>query len=201
MPVQPDIPTSVALAQMLENAPKDRIELGWLIDHLGKRSFGLLLLILSVAGLAPGIATFIGLVIAIPAVEMMLGRERPALPRFLTSRSVPTEKFARVARRFIPLFRAMEALIRPRFHTSFPLLKRLVGAVVFALATTLFAPFPLNILPTLAIMLIAFAYLQEDGLLLFISLAAAAASLSLTSAAIVATAHATGFLHRLWLRA
>jgi hypothetical protein len=93
----------------------------------------------------------------------------------------------------------MEALIRPRFHTSFPLLKRLIGIVVLLLAITLFAPFPLNIAPTLAIMLIAFSYLQEDGLLLFISLAAAAASLSITGAAVMATVRITGSLHRFWM--
>jgi hypothetical protein len=201
MPVQPDVPTSVALAQLLEEAPRDQVTLGWLIDHLQKRAFGLLLLILSVLGLAPGVATIIGLVIAIPAVELMLGRETPTLPRFLTARSMPTPKFAAAVNRLIPFFRTMETIVRPRFQLPFRTTNGLVGLLVFLLAITLFAPFPFNIIPTLVIMLIAFSYLQEDGVFLCISFAAAVLSLSFTDAIVLAALRATGFLHDLWLRA
>jgi hypothetical protein len=200
MPVQPDIPTSVALAQLLEQAPRDRVSLGWLIDHLGKRAFGLLLLILSVIGLAPGVATIIGLVIAIPAVELMLGRKTPTLPQFLTKRSIATPKFAAAVNRLIPFFRAMEKIVRPRFHLPFRVTNGLVGFLVFLLAITLFAPFPFNIIPTLVIMLIAFSYLQEDGVFLCISFVAAIASLSFTHVVVLAALRATGFLHDLWQR-
>lgn len=199
MPIQPDIPTSVALVQLTEQAPADKVSLGWLIDHLQKRAFGLLLLILSVLGLAPGVATFIGFVIAIPAVEMMLGRQRPVLPGFLTRRAVSTKTFVHVVGRLIPFFRYLEMMVRPRFHVTFRAANQVVGVVVFLLAITLFAPFPFNILPTLAIMLISFSYLQEDGVLLCISLVAALLSLGFTDALLLAAIRATGFLHRLWL--
>ncbi|HEY2034927.1 MAG TPA: exopolysaccharide biosynthesis protein [Rhizomicrobium sp.] len=198
MPVEPDVPTSVALAQLLAQAPKEQVTLGWLIDHLQKRAFGLLLLILSVLGLAPGVATIIGLVIAIPAVELMLGRKTPSLPQFLTKRSISTAKFAGAVNRLIPLFRAMETIVRPRFHLPFRTTNELVGLLVFLLAITLFAPFPFNIIPTLVIMLISFSYLQEDGVFLCISFVAAILSLSFTNALVLAALRATGFLHRIW---
>ena len=198
MAIQPDVPTSVTLTQLLEQAPKDQVSLGWLIDHLQKRSFGLLLLILSVLGLAPGVATFIGFVVAIPAVEMMLGRERASLPGFLMRRSLSAEKFSHAVSRIVPVFRYLESVIRPRFYVTFHASNRLVGFVVFLLAITLFAPFPLNILPTLAIMLISIAYLQEDGMFLCISLVAAALSLAFTDALLFAAVRATGALRGLW---
>jgi hypothetical protein len=199
MAIEPDVPTSVALLQLVEQAPKDKVSLGWLIDHLQNRSFGLLLLILSVLGLAPGVATFIGVVIAIPAIELMLGKKRPVLPRFLTARSLSTEKFAHIVNRIVPYFRYMETMVRPRFHVTFRAANWVVGLVVFLLAITLFAPFPFNILPTLAIMLISFAYLQEDGALLCISLVLAVLSLVFTDRLVLAAVRATGFVHGLWM--
>jgi hypothetical protein len=199
MPLQPDVPTSVALAQLLEQAPKDGVSLGWLMDHLQKRAFGLLLLILSILGLAPGVATVIGLVIAIPAIELMLGRKTPALPQFLTKRSIATDKFAAAVNRMIPFFRYMEVIVRPRFPLPFRVTNELVGLLVFLLAITLFAPFPFNIIPTLVIMLIAFSYLQEDGVFLCLSFVAAIASLCFTNVVALAALRATGFLHKLWL--
>jgi hypothetical protein len=49
-----------------------------------------------------------------------------------------------------------------------------------------------NVIPALAIMLIAFAFLEEDGVLLCIALAAAAVSLAITAAAIWGTIEASG---------
>jgi len=198
MSVQPDIPTSVALTQLLAQTPANQVSLGWLIEHLQKRAFGLLLLILSLLGLAPGVATIIGLVIAIPAVELMLGRKTPVLPRFLTKRSISTEKFKAAVIRLIPIFRYMETIVRPRFHLPFRITNELVGLLVFLLAITLFAPFPFNIIPTLVIMLISFSYLQEDGVFLCVSFVAAILSLSFTDVMAVAALRATHFLHNIW---
>jgi hypothetical protein len=91
----------------------------------------------------------------------------------------------------------METMVRPRFHVTFRATNWVVGLVVFLLAITLFAPFPFNILPTLAIMLISFAYLQEDGALLCISLVLAILSLVFTDRLVIAAVRATGFVHGL----
>jgi hypothetical protein len=92
----------------------------------------------------------------------------------------------------------MEALIRPRLQTPFPATKRLVGLVVLLLAATLIWPFPFSqVIPALVIMLISFAYLEEDGVLLGISLAAALLSFFITTATIWATVRATGLIERL----
>ncbi len=197
--VQPHVPTSVALAQLLEEAPRDHVNLGWLIGRLEKRSFGLVMLLLALVGLAPGAGIFIGILLAFPAVQMILGRESPTLPRFLASRSISTRHLERLAGRTIPLFERMEALIRPRLHTPFQATKRLIGFIVLLLAATLIWPFPFShIIPALVIMLISFAYLEEDGVLLCISLAAALLSFSITAATVWATVSATDLIERLW---
>ena len=58
--VQPHVPTSAALAQLLNEAPQDRVTLAWLLGRLQKRSFGLLMLLLALLGLVPGAGVFIG---------------------------------------------------------------------------------------------------------------------------------------------
>ena len=96
----------------------------------------------------------------------------------------------------------MEKVIRPRLHTPFQATKRLVGFVVLLLAATMIWPFPFShVMPTLVIMLISFAYLEEDGVLLCISLGAALLSLSITGAIVWAMVEATSVVERLWMGA
>lgn len=198
--MQRHVPTSVILAQLLDEAPRDYVSLAWLIGRFQKRSFGLVMLLLALVGLVPGTGIFIGVLLAFPAAQMLLGRETPTFPRFLATRRIATRHIARLATRTIALFRRMEALIRPRLHTPFQATKRLVGFIVLLLAATLIWPLPLShIVPALVIMLISFAYLEEDGVLLGISLAAALLSLSITATTVWATVRATGLIERLWM--
>jgi len=194
----PHVPTSVALMRLLNDAPADRVSLAWLIGRLGKRSFGLLVLIVAFLGLAPAVAMLAMLLLPFPAIQMVLGHERPNLPHFLARQSIPTRRLSRLAAWSIPSLRRMEVFIHPRWPTPLEATKRLVGLTILLLAVTLIAPFPFNIIPTLVIILIAFAYLEEDGMLLCISMVAAALSFSITAGTVMATMRATGFLERLW---
>lgn len=49
------VQTSDLLKRLLNEAPKDKVDLDWLLGHLQKRAFGLLLLILAIAILVPGL--------------------------------------------------------------------------------------------------------------------------------------------------
>jgi len=196
--LSPHVPTSVALMRLLDDAPADRVSLAWLIGRLGKRSFGLLVLIVAFLGLAPAVAMLAMLLLPFPAIQMVLGHERPNLPHFLARQSIPTRRLSRLAAWSIPSLRRMEVFIHPRWPTPLEATKRLVGLTILLLAVTLIAPFPFNIIPTLVIILIAFAYLEEDGMLLCISMVAAALSFSITAGTVIATMRATGFLERLW---
>ena len=122
--------------------------------------------------IVPGVGSIASLIVLFPSVEMMLGRSRPTFPQFLSRRPFDFKRFKRLAERVQPALRAIENLSRPAAAG------RLVGAVVFLLALSAVWPLPLvNVIPGAIIVLIAIAYLQEDGLLL--AVAAAAAFLSL----------------------
>jgi hypothetical protein len=159
--------TSDLLKRLIDEAPKDTVDLDWLLGHLQKRAFGLLLLILAIAMIIPGLGIVASVAIVFPATEMMLGRDRPTLPRFLTKRPFATQRFTTWATRALPVLRAVERVSRSRWHTPPGATKRAVGLLVLLLAISGIWPLPLiNVLPAVTIAVLAIALLQEDGLLL-----------------------------------
>ncbi len=174
--INPHTPTSEVLRGLLAEAPADWVSFGWLLDKLHKRSFGIVLLLLALIGLAPGTSPVVGLLLTIPAIQMILARESPAFPRIIASRRFSTRRLVRLVDRAVPVLRRMETVIHPRWKTPFEATTRVVGLVVLALTSVFFVPIPLsNVVPAVTIMLIALAYLEEDGVLLALSLTAAAA--------------------------
>ena len=80
-------------------------------------------------------------------------------------------KPANMLKRIIPALRYLERFIRPRWPTPFEITKRVIGGFVLLLGGCLLAPLPLSNVPvSLTIVLLAFAYLEEDGILLALAL-------------------------------
>jgi hypothetical protein len=170
--------TSQLLEELVSKAPDGPVDLDWLLRHLDRRSFGLILLLLGLLVIVPGVATVATVMLVFPAVEMMLGRSGPDFPRFLSKRQFDFTRFKRFSEAVQPALRAIERFSRPRWTLPHAIAGRLVGAVIFVLALSAMWPLPLvNVLPGVVIVLIAIAYLQEDSLLLAISICATAVSL------------------------
>ena len=163
------------LQELLDEAPADHFTLAWLTNNLHKRSFGIIMLLIALVAIAPGLSIIAGLLLMIPAVQMIAGKAAPVFPRHIAARSLPTRHLAAAVQRSIPVLRYLERVIHPRWHTPLESTKRLVGAVVLILSTTLvLVPIPLsNVVPASVIALISLAYLEEDGVLLSIALLAA----------------------------
>ncbi len=197
-PASPRAPTSVVLDRLLDGAGDEHVTLAWLIDNLRERSFGIVLLIMGLVALVPGASIFIGALLAIPAIQMMLGRSGPVFPGFIARRRLPTRRLARLIARINPVLRRMERVIRPRWSTPVTATKRVVGGVVLLLGITLMAPIPFShVIPALVIVQLSFAYLEEDGLALCIAGVAALASLTFAAATIWAAIRGIDFLGRL----
>ena len=166
------IHTSVVLQRLHNEAPSGHFTLYWLMGHLRKRSFGMIMLLLALVAMVPGISIVAGLLLMIPAFQMLAGRLAPIFPRRIANRPLPTRHLAALVQRAVPVLRYLEKIVHPRWPTPFEATKRLVGIVVMILSTAVvFAPVPLsNVVPALLIALISLAYLEEDGLLLSIAL-------------------------------
>lgn len=180
--VDPRVPTSQALRDLLNGADPERVTLRWLLDSLNERSFGIVMLLLGLVALIPGTSGIVGLLVAVPAVQMILGRKAPIFPGFVSRRQISTQRLARLIARIDPVLRRLERIIRPRWHTPIEATKRLVGVVLLLLGALLLVPIPLsNVIPAVAIMLLALAYLEDDGVLLCIALFAALVALAMVA--------------------
>ena len=72
------MPTSIVLQRLHDEAPADHFTLGWLMGRLRKRSFGIIMLLLALVATVPGISYIAGLLLMIPAFEMIAGRDSRA---------------------------------------------------------------------------------------------------------------------------
>lgn len=175
------VPTSDYLSAMLDQAPGARVSIGWLLEQLGERSFGLTLFVMAVIALLPGASTVVGVLIAWPAIQMILGHDAAALPRRIARREVGVGGLARLIGLVVPRLRWVERLVRPRWPMPFQATKRLTGIVMLLVGATLISPVPFTqVVPALVIMLLALAYLEEDGVALLVALVAALGSLAVT---------------------
>lgn len=174
------------LQRLHDEAPTDHFTLGWLMDRLRKRSFGIIMLLLALVAIAPGVSMVAGLLLMIPAFQMIAGRPAPVFPHSIAARPLPTRHLAALVQRAVPALRYLETMVHPRWPTPLDATRRLVGTVVVLLnATLLLTPIPLsNAVPALVIALISLAYLEEDGLLLSIALVVAAIVLTVVFAAV-----------------
>jgi hypothetical protein len=151
------IPTSVVLEALLQDAPLDWVTLDWIVAHLSERSI---------------------------AFQMILARPGPILPRIVASRRVSTPRLARLIEGVVPVLKHIERLVRPRWQTPFKATKRAVGFIILLLGATLLAPIPFShVIPAIVIMLLAFAFLESDGVLLCVALLAGIISFCTTIAA------------------
>lgn len=193
------VPTSAHLASLLDKAETTRVSIRWLIEQLGERSFGLVLLLMALIALVPGASTIVGVLIAWPAVQMLLGHHAPVLPGFLARRTIAVDKLARAIRMLTPRLRWVERAVRPRWPAGFRATRRATGVLMLLLGVTLISPFPFShLIPAAIIMLLALAYLEEDGVALAIALAAALASLAITATALWGAIAAADWADRLW---
>ena len=189
------IPTSQLFRGVLENATTENVTVAWLLRSLGQRSFGMIMLLLGLVAMVPGVSVVAGLLLTVLGFQMMMARDAPILPRFIADRSLPAQKLSRLVDRSIPVMRTLERIVRPRWHTPFVATKRVVGLIVLLLAATLFVPIPLsNIIPGALVMLAAFAYVEEDGILLCIALGISLGSLAITAVEVWAILKEAGFL-------
>jgi hypothetical protein len=169
------VSASVVLQRLHDEVPRGHFTLGWLMDSLQKRSFGIIMLLLALVAIAPGISIAAGILLMIPAFQMIVGKPAPVFPRRIANHGLPTTHLADLIQRCLPGLRYLETVIHPRWHTALGPTKRIVGVVIMLLSATLVvSPIPFsNVVPALVVALISIAYLEEDGLLLSIALLAA----------------------------
>jgi hypothetical protein len=193
------IATSVHLAAILDKTGAPQVSVAWLIEQLGERSYGVALLLLAVLALVPGASTIVGVIVAWPAIQMILGHEAPVLPGPFARRKIAVDRLARAIRVVTPRLRWVETLIKPRWHAGSRATRRLTGFLMLLLGVTLISPLPFShVIPALVIMFMALAYLEEDGIVLLVSFVAGLRSIAITAAALWGAVDTADWVGRLW---
>jgi exopolysaccharide synthesis protein ExoD len=140
------------------------------------------------------------IVLAVMAVQLIMGRGEPVFPHFIMKRRLPTKQLVRLGEHAIYVLKYLEKAVHPRWPMPFEATKRAVGIMVLLLtAVLLLMPVPLsNVAPAMVISLIAVAYIEGDGLLLAVSFLGAIILIGIASAAIWGTIVGAVFISTLW---
>ncbi len=143
-----------------------------LMDGLGERSFGFVLLlfgVLSAIAIVPGLATIIAIPLLFFGLQMLAGYRTPWLPKSISERSFAKADLLATIERALPAMRWVETICKPRLLFLIgPVGERLLGLLVFILALVIALPGPgTNFAPGVAIAFMAIAIIERDGLLVF----------------------------------
>ncbi len=178
----------VELLQLLANihGDGDSIRLGTVLDIVGRRSFGPMLLLAGLITVAPligdipGVPTLIGIFVFLIALQLMLGRDHFWLPSFLLERQIRRQTLHKAAVWMMPTARFADRFLRPRLMflvnggASY-------GVAILAMLVSLmmpvmeFIPFSANA-AGLTLTIFGLAMIARDGLLALIAFALTGAS-------------------------
>lgn len=188
---------SAMLFTMAQDESRERIAVSDLLAALGDRALAALLFVFAVPNVIPvppGTSAILGAPLVFLAAQLTLGR-RPWLPAVIANRTIARSDFATLVWRVGPWLARAEKLLRPRaVALALPPTEYLVGLVCLLMAVVLVLPVPLgNMLPALAISLMALGILERDGLWILAGLATAAVSAVVVSGVVYATVKAAIF--------
>ena len=174
-------PAPKRLSEILQtlalDSTADRITVGDLLRAMEGRAIGALLLVFAFPNILPtppGLAGILGLPLIYLSSQLMLGR-LPWLPPFIANRSITRETFVMLVTRAIPWLARAERMLKQRLWLLVsPPAQRFLGAVCLILSLVLVLPIPFgNMLPSIAVCVLALGLLERDGVWIVAGLLAA----------------------------
>lgn len=189
---------SQILDQVGDDDRRERVSISDLMRAMDARAVAALILLFALPNVLPtppGTSSILGLPLLYLCAQMMLGK-LPWLPALIADRSMTRSDFRAFVSRVTPWLARAERLLKPRllFLTS-PKGEQVIGALCLLLAIVLAMPIPLgNMLPALAISLMALGVLERDGLWVIIGVIVAVLSLVIVWGVVWALAKAFIFI-------
>ena len=163
------------LRSVLDSAKGDKVEMRQFFDCFQEKGFGILLMIFALPSAlplpAPGYSIPFGIILALLAGQMLIGRHTPWLPERMLKVSFSRAFLEKIIPAAVAFLSKTEALVRPRleFFTSrgmqvLPLL------FVILMSTFMMIPIPgTNTAPAMVVFMIGMGLAERDGLILCLS--------------------------------
>jgi hypothetical protein len=182
---------SQELIQFVDGLDGQDCSVGELVDRIGDRGFGLLLMVLALPAAlplpAPGYATPFGILMIVLGFQMLVGRQVPWLPERFRKRNIKFSLLSFSLRKGGGLMRLVEFLVRPRFSglARNRVFLAAISVIIIAMACSMTLPIPLtNTAPSFVIFILAAGILEEDGLALAAGLVLAPVAAAISIAAL-----------------
>ena len=162
---------SADIARVLDAFAHRSVTLGEIITLMHQRSYSFLLLLIALPFCTPvplpGLSTPFGLVIAFIGLRIACGL-RPWLPDRLLRVTLPAKLLPRMFRASEKPVRWLERFLRPTFGVLVDggVFRRLHGVMICICGLLLLLPLPIpftNMIPAIAIVLLACAMMEGDG--------------------------------------
>lgn len=175
------------LEALVARTESERVSFGHLVDAFETRAYGPLIVVFAAPNILPvalpGISAVLGAPLILLTAQLVAGQRRPWLPGVLRRRSLARTSFEALVARIVPRLRRVEAGVAPRWlAVTGPLGKRLIGLLGVLLATIIFLPVPFgNVVPGIALVLMAVGMLARDGLMVLAGGAVGMAGLAIAS--------------------
>lgn len=157
------------------------VRLGAVLDMVGRRSFGPMLLLAGLIVMAPligdipGVPTVIGIFVFLVALQLLLGREHFWLPEWLLARRIPRTTLHKTIAWMMPVARFVDRFLSPRL-TGLVNGGARFGVALLAMVVSLlmpvmeFIPFSANA-AGVTLTVFGLALIARDGLLALIAFA------------------------------
>jgi hypothetical protein len=189
MPHEPqNVEEAVASLEHLAEG-RDRVTVGDMLDELGERSFGPLLVIIALldilpVGSIPGLPTVLAMIGILLAAQLVAGHDHVWLPQWLQRRAIGADKLAKGLGKMEKPAAKIDRTFRNRLENfTTPFWQKLAGMAVILLCLTV-PPLELIPLATTAPMLAIAAYgvalTVRDGLLMLLATVLSAAAVGIS---------------------
>jgi hypothetical protein len=167
--------TSDILNEIAAKANGERVTLGEIVASLGDRGFALLMVVLglpNVLPMPPPIPLVWGLLLVFIALQIVLGRRLPWLPRRVLAASVARDRLHVALARATPVLRKLEQFSRRRLSfvpASFELLGAGLLLLLVSIGLVCAAPLIGQIPMGISICLIGLALVERDGVIMVVA--------------------------------
>lgn len=166
----PDTETVADMLRALTEGGQGELTGQMLVDRLGRKGFGPVLLALGVpmlAPLPPGAPIIFALPLLIVCLQMVVGRKTLWLPRRLSQKGIARDKLAKLLAKVTPWVSRVERHLKPRLGWLVGGAgERALGVTCTIVAIVLVLPVPFaNLVPSMAITAFGLALARRDGLM------------------------------------